>query len=179
MIKKATKDTSAKAPKTPIFAFLKTRQSQTIIAAFLILFACFLAIAFFSFFFNWQEDQSTLTQLANKKVLSKNLLGKIGANLSHFFIYKGFGIGAFIIAFQVGITGLYLIFQKKIGKIIISWNWALLMMLWISIAFGFMDASSALLSGTIGYEVNDYLQRFLGKTGLAIVLIFFIIILGT
>ena len=175
MIKKATKDTSAKAPKTPIFAFLKTRQAQTIIAAFLILFACFLAIAFFSFFFNWQEDQSTLSQLTNKKVLSKNLLGKIGANLSHFFIYKGFGIGAFILAFQVGITGLYLIFQKKIGKIIVSWNWALLMMLWISIAFGFMDASSALLSGTIGYEVNDYLQRFLGKTGLAIVLTFFLI----
>ena len=48
-------------------------------------------------------------------------------------------------------------------------------MLWISIAFGFMDASSALLSGTIGYEVNDYLQRFLGKTGLAIVLTFFLI----
>ena len=101
MIKKATKNTATKTPKTPVFAFLKTRQSQTIIASFLILFACFLAIAFVSFFFNWQEDQSTLTQLTNKKVLSKNLLGKIGANLSHFFIYKGFGIGAFILAFQL------------------------------------------------------------------------------
>ncbi|MDB4171227.1 DNA translocase FtsK [Polaribacter sp.] len=175
MIKEATKNTATKTSKTPVFAFLKTRQSQTIIAAFLVLFACFLAIAFVSFFFNWQEDQSTLTQLTNKKVLSKNLLGKIGANLSHFFIYKGFGIGAFIFAFQLGITGLYLIFQKKIGKIILSWNWGLLMMLWISIVFGFMDASSALLSGTIGYEVNDYLQRFLGKTGLVIVLTFFLI----
>ena len=175
MIKKATKNTDTKTLKTPVFAFLKTKQSQTIIAAFLILFACFLAIAFVSFFFNWQEDQSTLTQLTNKKVLSKNLLGKIGAYLSHFFIYKGFGIGAFILAFQLGISGLYLIFQKKISKIIVSWNWGLLKMLWISIAFGFMDASSALLSGTIGHEVNDYLQRFLGKTGLAIVLTFFLI----
>ncbi|MEN8767017.1 MAG: DNA translocase FtsK 4TM domain-containing protein, partial [Polaribacter sp.] len=175
MIKKATKNTATKTPKTPVFAFLKTRQSQTIMATFLILFACFLTIAFISFFFNWQEDQSTLTQLSNKNVLSKNLLGKIGANLSHFFIYKGFGIGAFIIAFQIGISGLYLIFQKKIGKIILSWNWGLLTMLWISIAFGFLEASSTLLSGTIGYEVNDYLQRFLGKTGLAIVLTFFLI----
>ena len=175
MIKKETKNTATKTPKTPVFAFLKTRQSQTIMATFLILFACFLTIAFISFFFNWQEDQSTLTQLSNKNVLSKNLLGKIGANLSHFFIYKGFGIGAFIIAFQIGISGLYLIFQKKIGKIILSWNWGLLTMLWISIAFGFLEASSTLLSGTIGYEVNDYLQRFLGKTGLAIVLTFFLI----
>ena len=178
MVKKATKSINSpisKEHKIAIFSFLKTKQAQTIIAAFLILFAFFLAIAFFSFFFNWQEDQSTLTQLTNKKVVSNNLLGKLGAKLSHFFIYDCFGIGAFIIAFQLGITGLYLIFKKKIGKIVISWNWGLLMMLWISIAFGFMDDTSAILSGTIGYEVNDYLQRFLGKTGLLILLTFFLI----
>jgi DNA segregation ATPase FtsK/SpoIIIE, S-DNA-T family len=178
MIKKATKSgkyTRNIETKTGVFSFLKTRQAQTIIAAFLLLFAVFLAIAFISFFFNWQDDQSGLTRLSDKTVLSKNLLGKIGAKLSHFFIYKGIGIAAFIIAFQLFKTGLFRLLQKKIGRIIISWNWGLSMMLWISIAFGFLENESAILSGTIGYEINDYLQRFLGKTGLSLLLAFFFI----
>ena len=172
----STKKTTISSDKKPsVFSFLKTRQTQTILGSFLILFSLFLAIAFISFFFNWQEDQSTLTKLTDKTVRSKNLLGKIGANLSHFFIYKGFGIAAFIIAFQVFLTGMYSLIQKKLAKIIISWNWALLAMLWISITFGFLNKKYALLSGIIGFEINEFLQAFIGKTGLAIVLTFFFI----
>ncbi|QNM86536.1 DNA translocase FtsK [Polaribacter pectinis] len=161
--------------KPSIFAFLKTRQAQTILGSFLVFFSIFLTIAFISFFFNWQEDQSTLTKLTDKTVRSKNLLGKIGASLSHFFIYKGFGIGAFLIAFQVFLSGIYIIFQKKFSKIIISWNWGLLAMLWISITLGFLHKKYALLSGIVGFEINEYLQAFIGKTGLTIVLAFFLI----
>ena len=175
MVKKVSKSSSDMDKKIPFFSFLKTRQAQTIIATFLILFASFLAIAFVSFFFNWQEDQSSLLKFTDKNVLSENLLGKIGAKLSHFFIFEGFGIAAFIIVFQVFITGIYWLFKKKIAKIIISWNWGLSIMLWLSIVFGFLNYESAILSGTIGYELNDYLQRFLGKTGLALVLLFFLI----
>ena len=175
MVKKVSKSSSDMDKKTPFFSFLKTRQAQTVIATFLILFASFLALAFVSFFFNWQEDQSSLLKFTDKNVLSENLLGKIGAKLSHFFIFEGFGIAAFIIVFQVFITGIYWLFKKKIAKIIISWNWGLSIMLWLSIVFGFLNYESAILSGTIGYELNDYLQRFLGKTGLALVLLFFLI----
>ena len=45
-------------------------------------------------------------------------------------------------------------------------------MLWISVTFGFFETSSNILSGTIGYEVNEYLQLFIGKTGLGIILFF-------
>ena len=175
MVKKVSKSSSDMDKKTPFFSFLKTRQAQTVIATFLILFASFLAIAFVSFFFNWQEDQSSLLKFTDKNVLSENLLGKIGAKLSHFFIFEGFGIAAFIIVFQVFITGIYWLFKKKIAKIIISWNWGLSIMLWLSIVFGFLNLESAILSGTIGSELNDYLQRSLGKSGLALVLLFFLI----
>jgi len=161
--------------KPNIFAFLKTRQAQTILGTFLILFSAFLCIAFISFFFNWQEDHSTLTKLADRTVTSKNLLGKIGANLSHFFIYKSFGIGAFIIAFQVFLTGVNILIKKKLSKIVISWNWALIAMLWVSICLGFTHSNYGLLSGIIGFEINDYLQAFIGKTGLVILLSFFFI----
>ncbi|QTD38327.1 DNA translocase FtsK 4TM domain-containing protein [Polaribacter batillariae] len=168
-----TKKTISSTEKKPsVFAFLKTKQFQTILGFFLVFFALFLCIAFISFFFSWQEDQSTLAKLGDKTIKSRNLLGKIGANLSHFFIYKGFGIGAFIIDFQIFITGLYVLFQRKFSKIIISWNWALIAMLWLSVTLGFVAGKFALLSGTIGFEINEYLQTFLGKTGLIIILAF-------
>jgi len=178
MVKKVTNTKNSKPvpkKKGTILNFLKTRQSQTIIGTFFILFSLFLVIAFLSFFFNWQEDQSTLTKLTDKNVTSSNLLGKIGANLSHFFIYKGFGISAFIIAFQLFLTGIYIIFQRSFSKIIISWNWGLLAMLWISVTLSFLHKKYALLSGIIGFEVNEFLRAFIGKIGLAIILSFFFI----
>ncbi|WP_299053584.1 DNA translocase FtsK [uncultured Polaribacter sp.] len=174
--KQSTKKTINSLENKPsFFSSLKTRQAQTILGTFLLLFSIFLCIAFVSFFFNWQEDQSTLTQLTNKNVRSNNLLGKIGASLSHFFIYKGFGLGAFIIAFQLFVSGLFIFLKKKISKHIISWNWSLVALLWVAVTLGFSRSNNALLSGVIGFEINEYLQTFIGKTGLIILLGFFFI----
>ncbi|MFL0087619.1 DNA translocase FtsK [Tenacibaculum maritimum] len=174
--KTSSKRTEGKKPIIKqVTAFLKDRQTQTILGAFLILFALFLCIAFISFFFSWQQDQSTLNQFGDKTILSKNLLGKIGAKLSHFFIYDGFGLGAFTLPFLFFLTGVYWLSHTRVKNIITSWNWGLSAMLWLSISLGFINQKYALLSGTIGYEINDYLQKFLGKTGLAIVLFFFFI----
>ena len=170
---KKSLDTSEKKPG--IYGFLKTRQAQTILGTFLILFSVFLCIAFISFFFNWQEDQSALTKFTDKTVKSENLLGKIGANLSHFLIYKGFGIGAFVIALQTFLSGVYILFKKKFASIIVSWNWNLFAMLWLSISLGFVHNDYAILSGIIGFEINEYSQAFVGKTGLVILLSFILI----
>lgn len=161
-----------KENKSSLFSFLKNRQTSTIFATFLMLFSVFLCVAFISFFFNWQEDQSTLNHLTDKTVKSSNLLGKIGANLSHFFIYKGFGFSAFIIAFQFFIIGFYALLKKKFSRLIVSTNWNLFFMLLLSITLGFINKKHALAAGIIGFEINEYLQTFVGKTGLAILLVF-------
>jgi len=174
--KPSTEKAAEKPERKPsVFSFLKTKQTQTIFGFFLMLFSLFLCIAFVSFFFNWQEDQSTIHQLSNRAVKSENLLGKIGAKLGHFFIHKGFGIAAFIISFQLFSTGFSILLKRKISKIIISWNWGLTAMLLISISLGFLHEKFALISGIIGFEINQYSQDFLGKTGLIILLIFFFI----
>ena len=100
----SNKKSKKSIPKQSI-GFFKNRQTQTILGSFLILFAFFLIVAFISFFFSWQEDQSTLTEFGDRTISTKNLLGKIGAKLSHFFVYKGFGLGAFIIPFLLFLTG--------------------------------------------------------------------------
>ncbi len=173
--KKSTKKTIMPPDKKlGIFAFLKTTQTKTILGTFLVLFSIFLCIAFISFFFNWQEDQSILTELDDKTVKSKNLLGKIGNSLSHFFIYKGFGISAFIICFHIFKTGTSILIKRKISSIIVSWNWGLIATLWLSISLGFLNSKHALLSGIIGFEINEYLQAFIGKVGLVILLLFYL-----
>lgn len=169
------KPSDSQERKTNAFSFLKKRQTQTIFGFFLILFSLFLCIAFISFFFSWQEDQSALNQFTNKTITSKNLLGKVGASLSHFFIYDGFGLAAFIITYQIFLSGFFILIKKKISKIIISWNWNLFAMLWLSVSLGFLNQKYALLSGVIGFEINNYLQAFVGKTGLAIILTFLLL----
>nr|AOE13367.1 cell division protein FtsK [uncultured bacterium] len=159
--------------KPSIFAFLKSKQAQTIFGIFLMSFSFFLCIAFLSFFFKGSEDQSTIHHLTNRAVKSNNLLGKFGANLSHFFIYRGFGIASFILVFQLFISGLCILFKRKLSKIIVSWNYGLIAMVLSSVTFGFLPKKYGLFSGVIGFEINDYLIDFIGTTGLTIVLIFF------
>jgi S-DNA-T family DNA segregation ATPase FtsK/SpoIIIE len=173
---KKTKTTKSKTPKKPKFqgikAFLNNRQTHTVFGLFLILFSIFLVIAFFSFFFSWQADQSTLSQFADKTVVTKNLLGKIGANLSHFFIYDGFGAAAFIIPVLLFVSGFYWLFRIPFRRVVKTWNWGIIVMLWFSITLGFVNDQYVILAGIIGVEINEYLQTFLGSTGLALVLAF-------
>ncbi len=176
---KKTKTTKSKTPKKPRFqsvkAFLNNRQTHTVFGLFLMLFSLFLVIAFFSFFFSWQADQSTLTQFADKTIETKNLLGKVGAKLSHFFIYDGFGLAAFIIPILLFISGFFWLFKIPFKKVVKTWNWGVLFMLWFSISFGYLPNKLIIFAGIIGVEVNEYLQTFLGKTGLALVLTFLLL----
>ncbi|MFY7672470.1 DNA translocase FtsK 4TM domain-containing protein [Tenacibaculum sp. MEBiC06402] len=179
MVKKSVSKKTKKVSKPSVFKqvsdFFKNRQTQTILGAFFILFAAFLCIAFISFFFSWQDDQSILTEFSDKQIKAKNLLGKIGSKLSHIFIYNGFGLAAFILPFLIFLTGVSFLLQKGIKSMVSKWNWGLFNMLWVSIALGFVEKKYALLSGVVGFELNEYIRTFIGRTGLAIVLTFFLI----
>ena len=176
MAKKTNNSAKNNPPRSyAIVTFFKSRQSQTVIGSFLLFFSLFLFVAFVSFFSNWGEDQSIIYEFTNSTAKGKNLLGKVGANLSHFFIYKGFGLGAFIVPYLLFLSGLFWLFKTKFSRIIISYNWGLLSMVWISISLGFLKKSSPLLSGITGYEINEYLELFIGRTGLGIILLFLMI----
>jgi len=174
---KKTKASTKKKNTTfrTIRTFFNSRQTQTIVGVFFILFSIFLFVAFVSFFFTWQDDHSIISQFADRNISSKNWLGKIGATLSHYAIYEGFGVGAFLLPYLLFISGLFWMFRTKLSKVVVSWNWGLVSMLWISLAFGFVAEKYTVLSGVIGYELNDYLKTFTGTPGLAIILIFFFI----
>ena len=170
MAKKATK----RKPKTTKKGspFKLSKQNKIIIGSLLMLLSIALFFSFVSFYFNWQDDQSLLTEFKNRNAEAKNLLNKFGASVSHFFMYKGFGVATLIIPFLICITGIYMFLGLDKKGLISKWIWGLVFLIWISIALGIFAVNSPLLGGLVGYEMNDFLQDYTGKIGVLLLLVF-------
>ncbi len=174
MAKKKAK-TKKTTQKKRNFSLKLNRQQKVVLGSFLMLFGLGLIVAFISFLFNWQADQSILNEFANREVEAKNWLSKFGATVSDFFIYRGFGIAAFSIAILILLSGIYLFLGYKTSNLRKFWFWGILVMIWFSVFFGFFAETNALLGGRIGYEMNDFLQDYLGFFGTALLMLFLFI----
>ena len=153
-----------------------TKQHKVVLGSLLILFSVALLVAFISFYIHGQEDQSAVYQLTDRSEVVQNWLGKFGAYLAHFIVYNGFGFASFLFVRLFFLTGLYLIVGITPRKLKGIWFWDLFALLIISVLFGFFATSLPELGGTVGYELNLFLQDYLGKTGTLLVLIFGLII---
>ena len=144
---KKKKVISKKKKNYRIINFFKNKQTHLIFGVFLALFSVFLLVSFISFFSNWQTDQSQLDVFTERISNTKNLLGKIGAQISHFFIYRGFGLAAFILPVLLFLTGMVAIFHLPLKQIRKIWFWGIVNMFWIALAMGFFFPSKSLLAG--------------------------------
>ncbi len=156
-------------------SFKLNRQQKVVLGSFLMLLGLALFIAFISFLFNWQTDQSTLGEFGNREIVARNWMSKFGAIISDFFIYDGFGVAAFIFAALITMTGVYLFFAFKMKNLFKFWFWGVLMILWWSIFFGFFALKFPLLGGRVGFEINDYLTDYIGAIGTILLLTFLMI----
>ncbi|MCB0433400.1 MAG: DNA translocase FtsK 4TM domain-containing protein, partial [Mangrovimonas sp.] len=52
------------------------------------------------------------------------------------------------------------------------WFWGILVIIWLSVFFGFFAQEYDVLGGTIGFEINSFLQDYLGKIGTSLLLLF-------
>ncbi|MBW8241319.1 DNA translocase FtsK [Muricauda oceani] len=178
----AKKRTKSKTKKTTATAktkrsFKPSKQNKIIFGSLLIVLSIALFFSFMSFYFTWQEDQSMLSQFADRNAEASNLLNKFGANVSHFFMYRGFGLASFVFPVLLAITGLYLFLGLDGKRLIYKWIWGLVGVIWGSIALGFFAADFPLLGGLIGYEMNDFLQDYTGKIGVFLILIFVLMVI--
>ena len=155
----------------------RKRRREVMAGSFLILVGFLLIVSFVSYFFNWQSDQSTIDGFFDKNIQSKNILNKIGAITAHFFIYRLFGLSAFILPSLLTYSGFLLFFNLSKEREVIHWIWALCYMTCLMIFLGFYNDSSPLLSGLVGFEINDFFCTYLGSTGLISILVFTIIII--
>src|SRR5690606_3607543 len=169
------KKTSPQNPRKKI-SFSLSKQQKILLGSFLFLLGLALLFSFVSYFFTWQADQSEIGNLAERELQTKNWLNKFGANVAHFFIYDGFGISALIFGFLVTLTGIYYFFDYAKKQLLKFWFWGLLLMLWISVFFGFFGEKTTIFSGIIGYETNDLMQDYLGLVGAMLIMIFILIV---
>ena len=176
MAKKKTKTKSDTTSKLKKPNFTLSSQQKFIFGSLLIIFGILLCIAFLSFFFTGKADQSTLSELTSRDVKAENWLNKLGAWVSDLFITKGFGVSSFIFSGLLFLSGVYITLDIKKAKLRKHWIWGTLIAIWLSIFFGFFAHQYGALGGTIGFEMNSFLQDYMGKIGTTLLLLFGLIV---
>ena len=149
------------------------RQRQVLFGGGLMLVALLLSIAFGSYLINWKSDFSTIGSFTDKTVVTKNLLNKVGAILSHYFIYQGVGLAAVFFPYLLGLTGYKLFFNSKTNHLISSWAWGISHLIWLCITLGYFFPTEILLSGLVGFEINVFMMSYIGSVGVLTSLAFF------
>ncbi|WP_274476149.1 FtsK/SpoIIIE family DNA translocase [Mangrovimonas aestuarii] len=176
MAKTKTKTKTQKKPRKNIFKKELTSQQKLILGSFLIILGLVFALSFVSYFFTGHIDQSTLSEFASRDVKSQNWLSKVGAWLGEVFIYHGFGIASFIFAGLTFLSGVYVLLNVTKEKLRRHWFWGTLIVIWFSILMGFFGNSYGILGGIVGFEMNLFLQDYLGTLGTLLLLVFGLIV---
>lgn len=151
----------------------KSKQRKLIFGIVLVVISLFLIITFISYFFTWQTDQSIWSEIGNREEKADNFTSKIGAYLGHIFIYKGFGLTTLIPTALLFLSGLKLAFNLKI-PMLNRWFWGTLWMVFIATFLGFFSGKASVLGGMSGFEINRFLQDYLGSFGTVLILLLFL-----
>ncbi|WP_295335069.1 DNA translocase FtsK [Flavobacterium sp.] len=176
MAKTVKKETKEKDPNLEL-KILKTKKQYRMLFGFvLVLTSIAFLVSFISFFLHGKVDQSTVEALTDRSESAQNWLGKFGAYIADLFIYRGFGVAAFLLVKLLFLSGAFLILDLPMRKLKSTWFWDLFALIILSILFGFFADNLPELGGTVGYEMNLFLQDYIGKTGTALVLVFSIIV---
>lgn len=168
----AKKKTAPKVPKFKTEDPQKKRSREILFGGFLILTGTLLFVAFGSYFFSWKIDQSNLSQLANRGVETQNILRKLGAEISHWMIYEGVGIAAFIFAYLLLSSGLFLFFNLQKKTIVKLWIWGIYYILLVALISARFEKIFPFLGGKMGYELGSLLIDYIGILGLWALIIF-------
>ena len=176
--KKETSDKKNESKAEILKSWKLTKQQKFVLGCLLVLFSVALLVAFISFYVNgqWQSDQSAVSQLGDRSEIVENWLGKFGAFLADIIVYRGFGLASFVLVRLFFLTGLFLALEMSTKKLKSIWFWDLFAIIIVSVLFGFFATSAPELGGTIGYELNLFLQDYIGKTGTLLTLLFGLII---
>src|SRR5450432_2551352 len=165
-----------KDSKLTVSQVLRDERTHKITGAVFLLVSVFLFIAFSSYLFTWREDQDKVFRgisilAPSHDVKVANLLGNLGAYISHLFFYKGFGIASYFICSFFFITGINWLFAKRYFSIKRNLRYVLIGLVYLSATLAFVCQNISFpWGGAFGDMISDWMMRFLGKIGTACVL---------
>ena len=152
-----------------------------IIGIALILVALYLFIACSSYIFTWKADQDSVLALSwailfESDVVVANWLGRLGAVVSSFLIYWGFGVAVFLMVPVLFNAGRHLIQRIPIIKAWPFFQKSFFAMCFFSVALALIfQRASFPVGGSFGNNMVYWLTNFVGTTGLVIMLLFLIV----
>ncbi len=152
-------------PKTP-----KKQIIKTIVGIIFLVLGLLLFTSFISYFFNGIIDQSQISYLLDKRETAENIFGKFGALLGEIFILQGIGVVAFFIPIFFILLGVKVATNLKKIKPFTTLYQSIFFMIWLPIFFGCVLPDQHMLCGVMGFEVNDFLNSFIGKWGVILLL---------
>lgn len=166
-----------KEEKVEVKKLLKDERTHKIAGAILLLIAFLLFVAFTSYLFTWQKDQSLVNNagwnlLKTNELKVDNLLGTFGAFLSHLFIYKGFGVASFLFCTTFFVLGINLFFGKKVFHVFRNIKYLVIGLPIVSVfAATVFNGNPFPWGGAAGDMMKDWLFSSIGKVGTIAVLL--------
>lgn len=156
------------------FAFVHDERFRKIAGIFLILCSFYFVIAFTSYLFTWQSDQDKADSysffgliFSGPELTVENWLGKLGAAVSHLFIFRGFGLAAYVFVLLSFVFGFKILTHVSLLPIrrLVRASFLFLVLISISLAFIFRNTDFLFAGGAFGHHVNEWLIASTGKIG--------------
>jgi len=155
------------------FGFLKDKRFQLSVGFFLLISSLYLVTAFISYLFTGKADQSVVEAINESGVIAsgkeaENWLGLYGALVSHYFIFKWFGLAAFFTPPFLFLAGYKIVFKREIVSVYSTFVFSLFFTFWLCILLGYLVFNTegvsewGFLSGGIGYELSIVLEGLIG-----------------
>jgi len=164
-----------KEEKVSLTEIARDERTWKIAGAVSLFISLFLFISFVSYFFTWENDQSEIAKgisLFDEKVNVQNLLGVLGAFVSHFFMYKGFGAASLLICTFFFVVGVNLLFNRKVWSVWKNLKYVTFGMLVLSVCLAFVFQNAQFFyGGAVGKMIIEWMQKFMGFIGTAAVLL--------
>src|SRR5688572_23809464 len=188
--KKPAKEKKGKNGKSSFnFGFFKDPRLVLAIGFILIISSIYLLVSFLSYLFTGSADQSVVlgsdqSSLIESGIEAENWLGLYGAVTSHYFIYRWFGISAFLIPPVFFLLGFRFAFKRDLLPLFSVFIFSLFAGLWLSLLFGYLTLSVdgvtewSFMGGGLGYHLALLSHGLFGwGTFLLLVLTLFIFII--
>lgn len=152
-----------------------------IVGILCLVIALYLVIAFISYAFTWKADQDQVLRLSwgilvDSTITVENWLGRLGAVVSNFFFYWGFGIGSLVVIPIFVRIGYSLIKKISILDSLEFFQKSFLAMSFIAVLASFLFQNASFpWGGSFGSNICYWLSNFVGQIGLTILLLFAVI----
>ncbi len=159
---------------------LRDEKFQMSLGIFLIVSSFALFIAFFSYLFTGKADQSVVetvfsTTMRESGTEIENWLGMLGAVLAHIFVFKWFGLGAFLLVPLIFLMGWKLAFKIEVLPLIPALQFTAFAILWSSLLMSSLftkESEIGFWGGGLGFTITEVSRGIIGSFGTFLLVMF-------